>query len=268
MKISIVTISYNQAPFLEQAICSVLDQSYPEIEYIVVDPGSEDGSRDIIEKYQDKIAHIILEPDDGPADGLNKGFELATGEIYGYLNADDFLLPGAVLKVVEYFQKHRRVDVLSGHIHNINRAGDILFNQYSRRFSLQRFVSDCDSVMQPATFFLAEVYKKTNGFNKKNSNCWDTELILDMANKGAKFRVINQYLASFRLYSDSISGNIRMNNEENSILELLRENMNLQFSPAKKKWVWFVSWTTHPLIFILRIIDEFVHWRKRRVGID
>ena len=73
-RVSIVTISFNQEKFLERTIRSVLAQDYPEIEYIVVDPGSTDGSRDIIERYRDRIAHVIFEPDKGPSDGLNKGF--------------------------------------------------------------------------------------------------------------------------------------------------------------------------------------------------
>jgi len=88
MRVSIVTISYNQARFLEQAIRSVINQDYPDIEYIVVDPGSTDGSRGIIEKYQNRIDKIIFDPDEGPADGLNKGFAHATGDIFGFINAD------------------------------------------------------------------------------------------------------------------------------------------------------------------------------------
>src|SRR4029077_2212938 len=83
-RVSIVTISFNQAPFLERAIRSVLEQDHPDVEYIVVDPGSTDGSREIIEKYRSRIAKVILEPDRGPANGLNKGFAAATGEILGY----------------------------------------------------------------------------------------------------------------------------------------------------------------------------------------
>ena len=96
MKFSIVTISFNQAPYLETAIRSVLDQNYPDLEYIIVDPGSTDGSRDIIERFRSRFAKIIFEPDQGPGDGLNKGFAHATGDILGYLNSDDALLPGAL----------------------------------------------------------------------------------------------------------------------------------------------------------------------------
>ena len=94
-RVSIVTISYNQAQFLERTILSVLDQDYPEIEYIVVDPGSTDGSREIIERYGSRISKVILRPDRGAADGLNSGFAEASGQILGFLNSDDTLLPGA-----------------------------------------------------------------------------------------------------------------------------------------------------------------------------
>ena len=101
MKFSIVTISFNQSVFIEKAILSVIGQDYPDIEYIVVDPGSTDGSRDIIEKYRTKIHKTIFEPDQGPGQGLNRGFAQASGEIYGYINADDYYEPDAFRHVAD-----------------------------------------------------------------------------------------------------------------------------------------------------------------------
>ena len=94
MRISIVTLSYNQRTFLREAIDSVLQQDHPDLEYIVVDPGSTDGSREFIRSYGEQVAQVVFEPDQGAADGLNKGFSRATGEVFGFLNADDYLLPG------------------------------------------------------------------------------------------------------------------------------------------------------------------------------
>ena len=122
-KISIVTISFNQAEFLERAIVSVTGQAYPDIEYIVVDPGSTDGSREIIERHRHRITACSLDPDKGPADGLNKGFALSTGSILGYINADDALRPGSLAFVGEYFERHPEVDVLAGGI-RITDAND------------------------------------------------------------------------------------------------------------------------------------------------
>ncbi|HSN21662.1 MAG TPA: glycosyltransferase [Usitatibacter sp.] len=82
-RITMVTISFNQARYLEACIGSVLAQGYPDLEYIVVDAGSTDGSRDIVARYAGRLAAAILEPDAGPADGLNKGFARATGEVFG-----------------------------------------------------------------------------------------------------------------------------------------------------------------------------------------
>src|SRR5688572_21687448 len=136
MKVSIVTISFNQVRFLEQAICSVLEQDYPNIEYIVVDPGSTDGSREIIEKYRSRLARVIFEPDLGPADGLNKGFSLASGDILGYINSDDYYLPAAVTKIVRYFQKHPDVDVVSGNAQITDANNHILRHTYSDKYSV------------------------------------------------------------------------------------------------------------------------------------
>ena len=96
MKFSIVTVSFNQRQYLEEALASVLGQDYPAIEYIVVDPGSTDGSRELIESFRDRLASMIFEPDQGAADGLNKGFQQASGDIFAFLNSDDVLLPGAM----------------------------------------------------------------------------------------------------------------------------------------------------------------------------
>ena len=101
MKVSIVTLSFNQGKFLRRALRSVLEHKYP-VEYIVVDPGSTDGSRKFISAYRNEIAHVVFQPDDGPAHGLNRGCAAASGDVLAYVNADDALLPGAVGEAVEY----------------------------------------------------------------------------------------------------------------------------------------------------------------------
>src|SRR3546814_4498592 len=115
MRFSVVTISYNQAEFLRRAIDSVRNQSGVDLEYIVVDPGSSDDSRAIIDSYGDRIGHRVYEPDQGPADGLNKGFAHATGDIYYYLNSDDTVELGALYQISQYFKSHPDVDAVCGH---------------------------------------------------------------------------------------------------------------------------------------------------------
>ena len=136
MKVSIVTISYNQGSFLEETISSVINQDYADIEYIVVDPGSTDGSREIIDRYRDQIDKIIFEPDNGPADGLNKGFSQSTGDICCFLNADDIFLPGAIKEAIAFFRKHPECDVVSGHSLIIDSDDAVIRKSYSDVFSL------------------------------------------------------------------------------------------------------------------------------------
>jgi glycosyltransferase involved in cell wall biosynthesis len=206
-KISIVTISFNQATFLERAILSVVGQDYPALEYIVVDPGSTDGSRDIIERYRTRLSACCLEPDKGPADGLNKGFALSSGEILGYINADDALLPGSLAYVANYFAANPDVDVLAGGI-RITDADDrpSLRGRAADLFDLRAYAAGVCTVTQQGTFFRRTAYEAAGGFNASNRVCWDGELLVDMAIRGMKFARTDRTLADFRLYGANITG--------------------------------------------------------------
>src|SRR5437762_483466 len=113
-RITIVTPSFNQAQFLEETIRSVLLQGYPNLEYIVMDGGSTDGSAEILEKYSPWIDHWVSEKDNGQADAIYRGFERATGEIIGWVNSDDLLLPGALAAHAEYFLRHHQAQLVMG----------------------------------------------------------------------------------------------------------------------------------------------------------
>jgi glycosyltransferase involved in cell wall biosynthesis len=210
LKFSIVTISYNQAEFLECAIESVLGQTGTELEYIVVDAGSDDGSRDIIDRYSDRIAHRLYEADDGPADGLNKGCALATGDVIGYLNADDCYEPGAFALVARYLEAHPSVDVVIGHAWLTDRNGKRLRRMWSERFSRRRVAYGASLQIQPSTFIRAEAFRRTAAFNPANRSNWDGELLVDLFLSGAEFGVINRFLSSYRVHGDSITNSGRL----------------------------------------------------------
>lgn len=208
MKISIVTISYNQAQFLRQCIDSVLSQEGVDLEYIVVDPGSTDGSRELIESYGEQIVRVF-EPDDGPADGLNKGFAKATGDIFGFLNSDDYFLPGSLVIVDKYFMREGLDTFVTGigYIEHENKPKQRVF---PTKLSLYKYLIGASNVFQQGTFFPSYMFYKIGGFNRANKSCWDGELFAEFLYAGYKHCVIPHELAVFRLYSDSITGSGRL----------------------------------------------------------
>lgn len=260
MKISIVTISFNQAEFLERCILSVLEQDYDDIEYIVVDPGSTDGSREIIEKYRDKIRKVIFEPDNGPADGLNKGFAHATGEIYAYLNSDDILYPGAVTQFARAFRKSH-ADVISGNTNLIDVDGRCLATRYSHRFNPRAYIYYGCVLLQQSTFFRAFAFYKTQGFNIENPISWDGELWFDMALAGARFGRISGVYSGFRLHEGSITMSDWPRNLEEQVRRRLALRLGISGDEYAKKlrvarrWYWFANRITDPVVTSQRLFE-------------
>ena len=125
-RISIVTPSYNQAEFLEQTIRSVLLQGYPNLEYVVIDGGSQDDSVEIIERYQGFLSGCVSEKDRGQSHAINKGWSMLTGDIIAYLNSDDFYYPGALVNIALAWQHNPEISMLSGGVAFTNEIGDVL----------------------------------------------------------------------------------------------------------------------------------------------
>jgi glycosyltransferase involved in cell wall biosynthesis len=121
--LSIITPSYQQAAFLEETMQSVLNQNYPNLEYWVMDGGSTDGSREIIERYQSRLAGWISEPDAGQADAINKGLSRARGDVIGWINSDDAYLPGTFEQVAAFFQTHADIGLAYGDVLAVDGAG-------------------------------------------------------------------------------------------------------------------------------------------------
>jgi glycosyltransferase involved in cell wall biosynthesis len=205
-RISVVTPSFNQGNFVEEALRSVLLQGYPNLELIVVDGGSTDGSVGTIAKYERWLTRWISERDAGPAHALNKGFKLATGEILGFLNADDFYLPGGLAKVAREFRMYPSADVVSGHGYLATSSGQLGVPIFSDRWNLRLFEYGTCVFVQQATFFRRRTFEQVGGFNEQMRTCWDMELWGDLARAGASFHGFEEFVAAFRLHQDSITG--------------------------------------------------------------
>src|SRR5690348_9724698 len=149
--VTIVTPSYQQARYLEQAICSVLEQDYPHIEYFVMDGGSTDGSKQIIERYAGRLAGWVSEKDQGQADAINKGFKRAGGEIVAWLNSDDTYLPGALLRAVKCLQRNPEAGLVYGNVLSIDGEGAAFNLQTFRPYGLDDLMS-FRIISQPGVF--------------------------------------------------------------------------------------------------------------------
>lgn len=208
---TIVTISYNQARFLQDCIESVLAQEGVTVEYIVIDAGSTDGSRDLIQRYQDRITRIVFEPDDGPADALNKGLAMARGRFFGYVNSDDGLVSGALARVAACFRRWSDIDVVYGNGVLIDDDNRLTAPVYSTgHFTPELYARDVATIIQQSAFCRTEALRRAGGFNRENRTCWDGEAFLDMAMSGSRFRRVWDVFGVFRIHAGSISGSGRL----------------------------------------------------------
>jgi glycosyltransferase involved in cell wall biosynthesis len=190
-RISIVTPSYNQAQFIEETIRSVLMQGYPNLEYIIVDGGSTDGSVDIIRKYEDWLTHWVSEPDRGQAEAINKGWEHSTGHILAWLNSDDVYRPGALSRVAEAFQCHLDAVVVVGACAITDIDRNVLGCKLSRFLDPKHFLYEAASVPgQPAVFLARQVVEEIGGLDESLHYVLDWEYWLRIGMRYSRDRVV------------------------------------------------------------------------------
>lgn len=210
-KISIITPSYNQGQFLEETIQSVLNQNYPEIEYIIIDGGSTDNSVEIIKKYEDRLAYWVSEKDRGQTHAINKGFKKATGEIVNWLNSDDVLLPGAISNIVHYFTSNPMVDFAYGDYVLVDFFGKEIVPRREIDFDLNILLYSGCFIQQSTCFFRKSVIDKIGLLDEEQNFYMDYEFYLRAAQNGFTFHNIRKSLVAFRCHasSKSVSRDIR-----------------------------------------------------------
>jgi glycosyltransferase involved in cell wall biosynthesis len=198
--ISIVTPSYNQAEFLEATIESVLNQSYSNLEYIVVDGGSTDGSLDIIQRYDAQLAWWVSEPDLGQTDAINKGFARAKGEIFAWLNSDDTYLPYAASEAVEFLLAHPETGMVYGDADYIDQGGVKVGRFPARQANLARLRRGAVYVPQQASFFRSRLWKQVGPLDPSFYFAMDYDLWVRIA-AVAPLHYHPRLWANFRLHS-------------------------------------------------------------------
>ena len=201
-KISIVMPSYNKADFVERSILSVLNQNYPNIELIIIDGGSTDGTVEIIKKYEQYIAFWISEKDQGQSDALNKGFKHCTGKIYGFLNSDDVYLPGAFKCASLALKKNLDKKIIFGDWLSIDKKDSIIDYNYAFDFNLNHFKYEGFHLSATSMFWRSEVHKRFSGFDNNLYYTMDYQLILEFGiNEGEhSFKRVPNVFAGFRRY--------------------------------------------------------------------
>jgi glycosyltransferase involved in cell wall biosynthesis len=214
MRFTVITPSYNCGSYLEETICSVLDQREKgiQLEYIVVDGCSTDQTPDILNKYRKDINRLIIEPDTGPANAINKGLAAATGDILSWLGADDIYYPGSLKRVKEATGKNPEAQFYFGRCPIINdrgteiRKGITRFKEFFFPLS-SRFTFQCINYLsQPAVFFRQDALHRVGPLREDMVAAWDYEFFLRLWREGKAARISGEPLAAFRWHEQSISG--------------------------------------------------------------
>lgn len=223
IKISIITVTYNSQSYLEQTIKSVIEQDYPDIEYIIIDGGSTDKTLDIIKKYQDRIAYFLSEPDKNMYDAINKGIRVATGDYIAILNSDDFYVNDTVItNVVHFIKKYKGKNKgVYGNLLKVSSDGALIRKRRCLQVSFKELLfSQKLSFVGHATLFISkECYDNVGLYDCENFNyAADYDFVLRSFRK-YKIKYINLDIFNFREHQESITSSGKITLENIHVLE-------------------------------------------------
>jgi glycosyltransferase involved in cell wall biosynthesis len=201
--VSIVTPSFNQAPYLRRTIESVLSQDYARIEYIIVDGGSTDGSQAIIQEYADQLAYWESTPDKGQTDAINKGFKRANGKYLAWLNSDDIYQPGAIAEAVAFLEAHPEVGMVYGDCTFIDAEDRQIGRFPAAQTDYARLRRGYVHIPQQASFFRADLWRKVGPLDPSFYFAMDYDLWVRLAKEAPLVYLPGSVWASFRLHGDA-----------------------------------------------------------------
>lgn len=249
--VSIITPSFNQARFLEATMQSVLSQDYTNLEYIVVDGGSTDGSLEIIRRYESRLAWWVSEHDQGQTDAINKGMAQAHGEILAWLNSDDTYLPGTVASAVDCLRTSPRAGVVYGDANYIDEAGNVIGRFPAAQTDCRRLRQGYVHIPQQAAFFRGDLWREVGPLDPTYYFAMDYDLWVRIAGR-AELKYVRQTWANFRLHSAGKT----IAADERCWPEMLR----VHYRDGGK----FLS----PIVaryYLRRLIAPIWNWRRRRL---
>lgn len=203
-RVSIVTPSFNQARYLETTIQSVLSQDYPNIEYILMDGGSTDGSVEIIKRFADRLTYWVSEPDRGQTDAINKGFARATGEILAWLNSDDVYRPNAISEAVDFMQTYPDIGLVYGDADYIDENGEVIGWFPATETNYKRLRRGYVHIPQQSAFFRSSIWRMVGPLDPSFYFAMDYDLWVRIASI-SPIRYHPRKWAAFRLHGDAKS---------------------------------------------------------------
>lgn len=267
-KISIVTPSFNQGEYLEETIRSVLTQNYPNLQYVIMDGGSTDQSVSIIERYADRLDAWVSEPDQGQADAINKGFARCDGEIMGWLNSDDLLLPNALHHIGRHFAENPQTNIVCGFRRfaiGHQRTRGRWVHLEPDRFSLQRHCY----IAQETTYWRRSVWEAVGELDPTFQFTLDYDLWQRMLVAGYAFELIPYYLGLFRLHeaSKTVSQNcIRIVEHRRIYQRYLQSAKGIEdhYREIHRQWrvnMWIAHYAAHArLLSYPPLAKRIIHW--------
>ena len=250
-KISIVTPNLNQGQFLERTICSVLEQNYTNLEYIIIDGGSTDNSLNIINKYQKFLHYWISEPDKGQSNAINKGFQKATGEIWGWINSSDYYYPNAFKKVADEFSNNPLIDLIHAYEDHVDENENYLFTFYPSFKNFLLSTLFIGTVKQLTCFFRKDLFYKINGIDESLHYTMDLDLFLKMAFSG-KSKYLNSKIGAYRQH----------NNQKTSMPNYHKVDIEWLF--VMKRFLKTINFP-YPVYIILRKIFKTYYFFKKKL---
>lgn len=245
--VSIVIPSFNKGLFIDETIRSILNQSYKNIEIVVIDAESTDNTHSILQNYSTEIGHCLIEPDKGQSDAINKGARIAKGEIVGWLNADDLLFPGAIESVVKALESSPDAGVVYGSGAKIDIDGNIVKDIPHRPFD-RKLLKQLFYILQPSMYFKRDLFLQVGGLNIDSHLAMDWELVLKFL-KFTDFVSIPEKIAKLRMYEGTKTSDggwdiyreiARIGKEQNGFSDpnylsfLLRDNLSSISLPILK----------------------------------
>lgn len=265
---SIIIVNYNYGHYLEQAIMSVLAQTYKDFELIIVDGSSSDCSIDIIKKYTDQLAWWVSEPDKGQSDAFNKGFAKAKGEYYLWLNADDLIFPDTLKTASRYLQLHPNCSWLSGDTVCFAVSGTIqrcLYGPYYNAW-LMKQSRICGIVNGPSSIFSRHLYEEVGGVDQSLHYVMDMDLWMKFVDHGVRLHKIHKYFWGLRIHEESKTSHEDINFPNEDFKKerdmVIKKNERIR---TVSELFWFRMWKLFTGTHLRGIYDT---WQWRGLPID